>query len=42
METSLMMIYARGASRKHSIDIFSTMETAEFYFGTPLTNLLQE
>ena len=42
METSLMMVYSVGASQKHPIKVFSTVEAAEHYLGVPLESALRE
>ena len=42
METSLSMLYSMGASQKHPIEIYSTVEAAEEYLGIPLQDALQE
>jgi hypothetical protein len=42
METSLMMVYSKGASQKHPIEIFSTVEAAEDYLGVSFAHALQE
>ena len=42
METSLMMVFSKGASQKHPIKVFSTVEAAENYLGVPLESALQE
>ena len=40
IETSLTMMYASNASRKHPINIFSTVEAAENYLGIPLSDVI--
>ena len=42
METSLMMLYSKGASQKHPIEIFSTVKAAEEYLDIPLASALKE
>ena len=42
IETSLSMMYANDASRKHPINIFSTVEAAENYLDTPLADVIRD
>lgn len=41
IETSLMMVYSKGAAQMHPIEIFSTVKAAESYLGVPLAEALK-